>query len=281
VVTLNGASATAGVDYTYTPPAGRGGTLGFELLKPIDPGQCVTIAYDIGFYADVPANQLWSNSASVDQYWSLPPASAQEYVGIPPTAVWMTNKATVEPPAKTVMQPGTGEARIGEEVTYEIRVPGVPMNAALDDVVATDILDPALVFVDASAAFADGAPFGLSTAQSGQTLTWALGDIPAGQQVVITLKARVANIENTDAGDTFSNEVSYIYDGAPQSWTSQPSETLRIVEPSVSATKSVSPTTPPTAGDILTYSVRLAAASGANFSNAYDSVLVDTLGSGL
>ncbi len=67
--------------------------------------------------------------------------------------------------------------------------------------------------------------------------------------------------------------------------TSGTSSPLTIVEPSVAVAKSVAnvtqPGTAPKAGDILRYTVTLTAASGANFSSAFDTGLVDSLSLGL
>ena len=79
VVAVDGVNLNAGSDYTATLPAARGGSLHFLLTTPVDPGQCLTIDYDIGFYTDFGPNQTWNNSATVDAYWSLPAQSGQRY----------------------------------------------------------------------------------------------------------------------------------------------------------------------------------------------------------
>ncbi len=147
--------------------------------------------------------------------------------------------------------------------------------------VIEDGLDPALVYVGASEA--NGLALD-DSATSGQNVSITIASIPAGQQAVITLSARVANVPaaplaSTDAGYAFSNTASYTYGG--QTFTSLPTGQLTIVEPSVTVSKTVSPTTPaPTAGDTLHYAVDLLAAP-APASNAYDLVLVDVLSPGL
>ena len=70
------------------------------------------------------------------------------------------------------------------------------MNTELGNVVVSDTLHAALGYVSATATLNVSAP-PLTTPQSGQTLTWALGTIPAGQQAVIALTTRVDN--NTSA----------------------------------------------------------------------------------
>ena len=99
---------------------------------------------------------------------------------------------------------------------------------------------------------------------------------------MITLTARVANNTTANAGFSFTNTASYTYTDIPAgAVTSGTSGPLTIAEPAVTVDKTVvSSATPPTAGNTLTYTVNLIAAS-APASNAYDLVLVDTLSLGL
>ena len=282
VVRIGTTTLVAGTDYAYAAPA-RGGEMRITLNVPVDAGQCVTVDYNLGFHSDVAPNQTWANLGALPEYASLP-AAGRIYTSAATAQVWMTNAFTAAPPTKTVVAPVSGEATIGETVTYAITVPGAPVNGALDAVVVSDTLDPALVFVDATATL-NGAPLAITTLQSGQDLSWNVGTIPAGQQAVITLTTRVANTGTTDAGDTFTNAASYIYTGAPLAVVGLPTTPLTIVEPLVAVTKGVSnatrPGMAPTAGDTLSYAVDLTATSGANYSGAFDTGLVDTLTLGL
>lgn len=276
VVTVNGAAQTAGADYLYTPPVARGGTMTFVLNTPVNPGQCAVIDYDIGFHTDVAPNQLWNNSVSTSEYWSLPAASGQQYPAVGPAEFWMTNASTDPLPLKSLLSP-VSEATIGEAVVYRITIPAI--NAARTNVVVTDTLPAALVYDSASVAGAFVMTDN-SVAPGQVSLTIAL--IPAGQQVVITLNAHVANDAATNAGTTFSNQASYTYAGySGPALVSAPTAALTLVEPSVTVNKAVTPTTPPVAGNILHYTVDLAATSGATLSSAYDLGVVDSLSLGL
>ncbi len=101
-VSVGGTLLTAGTDYTYTPPAVRGGTMTFVLSTPVNPGQCVTIDYNIGFYTDFGSNQTWNNSVTLAEYWSLPLQSGQKYGALGPAIFTMTNSATISQPSKTL-----------------------------------------------------------------------------------------------------------------------------------------------------------------------------------
>mgnify|MGYP001813541004 FL=1 len=101
VVTIGGNPALDTVDYIYTPPAagaaGRGGNLVFTFNTPIDPGECINVDFDIGFYNDFGFG-AFSNQVIVNEYYSLPPADAQLYGPLGPEQYIMSNPATVIPP---------------------------------------------------------------------------------------------------------------------------------------------------------------------------------------
>ena len=286
-VRVGGTLLTAGSDYTYTPPTVRGGTMTFVLITPVNPGQCATIDYSIGFYTDFGPNQTWTNNVTLDEYWSLqvPTTTGQMYGPLGPTSFTMTNSTTITSPVKTLLSPASNEATIGQEVIYRIAVPGTPTNGAIYNVVITDTLNAALQYVSASDVSGNGfALTDTSVAPSQVTLT--IAQIPAGKQAIIELHTRVANNTSANAGVSFANSASYTYatslGGAPISGGSDATDTpLRIVEPNVAVTKSVTPNTPPSAGAILTYTLTLTASGGANFSNAYDVSIVDSLSLGL
>lgn len=288
VVTINGGTVlTAGVDYSYTPPPARGGSLTIRLSDStaVNPSQCVTADYDVGFHTDFGPNQTWSNKVTLDEYWSMAAPARQQYPG--PSAYaqfFMTNPVTVTPLTKTLVS--GPEATIGQEVDYEITVPGDTVNAALDNVVVTDVLPAALAYVDASAVDLNGNPVTLTKSENSGTVTLTVDHIPANQKAVITLRTRVAN--NADAnndGTGITNSASYTYTGIPVgSVTKGTSGPVRVIEPLVTVNKSVSNTSP-TAGDVLTYTLTFdAAGSGAagdNYSGAFDLTIEDSLDPGL
>lgn len=289
-VTINGTPATNGVDYNYTAPASRGGSLVFDLVEPVNPTQCVTVVYDIGFYTDFGPNELWNNSVTLDEYWSLDGNSGEQYNGSGPSSFWMTNTTAVTPLSKSVVSPTTGEITIGELVTYQIKVPATPVNAALDTVQVQDTLHDALLYQnDATAVFNSGASVTLTPTVNGQDITWDITQIPAGEQVTITFTARVDNNSAAQEGVSFANTAGYTYTGMTDpTQTQATSGALTITEPALAINKTVINTTnaglPPVAGDILQYSVTLTASGGVagdNFSDAFDVLIEDSLSLGL
>lgn len=281
-VAIDGAALAAG-DYTYTAPAARDGSMVFTLDVPLEASSCVTVGYSIGFHTDLAPDQVWSNVASLDAYWSRETrdsANAREYIAINPVAsdsVWMTNSFEVAAPTKSV---SVSEATIGEEVVYTITVPGTPVNAALSGVTVTDLLDPALQYVDASVAL-DGSALGVGTNQNGQELSWAIGTIPAGQQAVITLTTWVANTQNVNAGIApVGNTASYTYQsgGVEVDGGSSTQVEFTVVEPDLAMAKNVAnitnPGQPAASGDELEYTLTL---TNSGTSTAFNTNIADTL----
>jgi len=291
-VRVGGTTLTAGSDYTYTPPASRGGTMTFVLSSPVDPGQCITIDYNIGFYTDFGPNQTWNNTVTLDEYWSLPLQSGQKYGALGPATFTMTNSATISQPSKTLYSPASGEATIGDEVVYRITVPTTAINAALFDVTVTDTLNSALEYISATDVSGNNYTLTDSSVLPGQ-VNLTIAQIAAGKQAIIELHARVANNSAAKAGVSFLNSATYTYantaGGAKLSGgTGTTALPLRIIEPVVTLTKSVSnqtsPGVAPTVGDILRYTLVFQAAGGAttdSYSSAFDLTIAEALTLGL
>jgi uncharacterized repeat protein (TIGR01451 family)/fimbrial isopeptide formation D2 family protein len=290
VVKIGTTTLTAGTDYTFTAPA-RGGQLKIALLDsaPINPGECVTVDYNIGFHTDLTTSSTWSNQAQLPEYRSLPLSEpGRLYTSASLAEVWMTNLVNNEQLLKTLVSPA--EATIGDDVVYRIKVPAVPMNTALDNVVVTDTLHGALEYVSASAVDGGGAPVSLAdNSVAPVNISLGIATIPAGGQVIITLTTRVANNAQANAGVTFTNTASYTYTNIPAGLdTSSTSGPLKIIEPLLTIAKTVTnvsnPGAAPNVGDILRYTVRFTASGGAvgdNFSDAFDLLIDDGMSLGL
>lgn len=283
VVKIGATTLVAGSDYSVVLPA-RGGELRITLgdSAPVAQGACVTVDYNLGFHTDVTSSTTWSNQAQVAAYRSLPAGGGRLYAAGAAAQVWMTNLASPAQLLKTLKS--AAEATIGDDVAYEIRVPATAQNIALTNVVVSDTLHGALEYVSASATLG-GAPLALvdNSVVPGQ-VSLGIAAIPAGQQAVITLHARVANNAQANAGTSVANTASYTWTGMPPGTvTASTSAPFVIVEPLVSVTKAASTTTP-AVGDVLTYTVTVKASgtgAGDNFAPAYDLNLQDSLGLGL
>ncbi|RFA33208.1 hypothetical protein CAL65_17705 [Alkalilimnicola ehrlichii] len=290
VVALDGVALDA-ADYVYTAPTERGGSMAFLLEVPVLPGQCLTIDYDIGFHLDIPANSSWANSATLDEYWSLPAASGQRYGPLGPASFVMQNMVD-DPGAPAKARLSAEDATIGELVEYEISVPGAPVNAILHDLVISDVLDPRLELVSVTEVSGNDIDLiELDPTEPGE-VRLGVAQLPAHQQAVVRLVARVVNDEQVNGGDFINNTAHYHFRytaGGDQLFGGEASaEPVRIVEPELSVAKDVAnlsqPGDAPVAGDILRYTVSLTAAGGAagdDYSDAFDVSLFDSLSLGL
>ncbi len=289
-VTVGGAALISGVDFNLTIPT-RGGVMEIALLDsaPVNPGDCVTVTYNMGFHSDIAPFSTWNNTAMLTQYRSLPLSEVgRVYSPATSAQVFMTNQIGISRLAKVLMS--GNEATIGDEVVYELRVPAVAENATLNNVIVTDTLSAELEYLSASAVDGAGNPVVLvdNTVTPGD-IQLQVAQIPAGEQVFITLTTRVLNNTAANAGDRISNRASYRYTGLdPAADTSGISEPFTLVEPSLSIDKAVvnltTPGAAPIAGDVLRYSLTFSAMGGAsddNFTDAFDLQIDDSLGLGL
>jgi uncharacterized repeat protein (TIGR01451 family)/fimbrial isopeptide formation D2 family protein len=186
-----------------------------------------------------------------------------------------------QPPAKALVSPTIPEATIGQEVAYEIRVPGTVSARPLYDVVITDTLDENLEYLSITQ---NGAP-AVTDNSVAPNLSFRVAQIPAGQQAVFQVRARVRNVLGAQQGVAINNTASYTYSSTPGG-TRQPAltsgtVTFHVVEPHIAnITKTADPTTP-VAGGTVRYSVTLTASGGTYSSDVFDVTITDTLALGL
>ena len=176
------------------------------------------------------------------------------------------------------------EATIGQDIIYQITVPGAPTNYAIYDVEITDPLDSNLEIVDVSVS--GGVDVTDNSTSVPDVMVVSVSEIPAGQQVVIELRTRVRNVLSAQQGIAVDNGVSYTYANAPGETTqpvvSSPGVvTVNIVEPHAEVITKSADNSTPTAGEIVRYSVALSANGGVDASDVFDVGLIDRLGLGL
>ncbi|GAA5524715.1 hypothetical protein Maes01_01272 [Microbulbifer aestuariivivens] len=285
-VSVGGTLLAAG-EYTYTPPALRGGQMVFALSEAVDPSEEVSIAYDIGFYTDIDGGQNWQNTFAIDEYWSQPPADAQRYgpTVVPAPYLMSTLPTTVDPLQKLLLQPVSGTAVVGEEVVYQLRVPSSETAVAIYDLVITDTLDPSLQVTG----IRELNGLALADNSSGNAVSLSLDRLPAGGQALIEIRARVANNATAQAGHSFANSASYTYaatdNGPAVDGGSGTAAALTIAEPAVALTKTIdnqtSPGDDPDAGDTLRLTLQLSEAGAANSADALDLLVREELSLGL
>lgn len=197
-----------------------------------------------------------------------------------PTRVVITFPAA-PPPTKALASPAIPEATIGQEVAYEIRVPGTVSTRPLYDVVVTDTLDENLEYLG----FTQTSGPAVTDNSVAPNLSFRVAQVPAGQQAVFQVRARVRNVLGAQQGIAINNTASYTYanssGGAAQPVLTGGTVTLHVVEPHIPyITKSANPTTP-AAGETVRYSVTLTASGSTYSSDVFDVTITDTLALGL
>jgi uncharacterized repeat protein (TIGR01451 family)/fimbrial isopeptide formation D2 family protein len=255
----------------------------------IPAGDTLRLVYSVLADNNLGGGLTLTNQATVNLYYSLDDETVpslgdvtgeREIYG--PTNTASTTLVTGATPTKILLSPTTPEATIGQEVVYQITVPGSLSTNALYDVVITDPLDPNLEYVSASVA---GNVVGVTNNSNAIQMNIAITEIPAGEQAVIELRARVRNVMGAQQGVVINNTLSYTYANSPGG-TTQPvltsgTVTLNIIEPDITTiTKSANPATA-TAGEIVSYSITLTANSATYSSDVFDVTLIDNLGLGL
>jgi len=187
----------------------------------------------------------------------------------------------VVPPGKALVSPAIPEATIGQEVVYEITVPGTTTARSLYDVVVTDTLNDNLEYLG----FTRISGPAVTDNSTAQDLSFSVSQIPANQQAVFQIRARVRNVLTAQQGLAINNTASYTYANSPGG-TTQPAldsevATFHIVEPNIQdISKSANPTTPGP-GDTVRYSVTLTASNGTYSSDVFDVTITDNLNLGL
>ena len=293
---LNASAAflPASLSLVSTLPAGAVSQTGNGILDisnlNVPAGGTVAVTFDITLFSTLPEGFVVLNQSDLMQGGVKiadsddPNINGQADPAVPgdedPTRVVIALPPP-PPPAKVLVSPTAPEATIGQEVSYEIRVPGTVSTRPLYDVVVTDTLDGNLGYLG----FTQNSGPTVTDNSVAPNLRFSVGQIPAGQQVVFTVRARVRNVLGAQQGVAINNAASYTYastsGGATQPALTSGTVTINIVEPHIAnITKTADPTTP-AAGETVRYSVTLTASGGTYSSDVFDVTITDTLDLGL
>lgn len=275
--TLNGGAVTLIPTYTALT-----GALQYTLAdgEVLNPGQTLVIDFDAVVDGDVGAGRTLTNGSRIDSFASQPSASPTERRTY---ATVTSNNVDVTTPVPNTMGKTTGSAtgRIGQTVTFTLRIPQVLVNAALYDVHIVDNLPTGLKIGSISH---NGGTLGVgvTNVSTGVSADLTYASIPANQQAVITIDAIVENIPGNAAGAIRSNQASYTWASTPGGPTQPPIDspvvTTTVVEPVVAIQKTfvsqtvANPLLGPGAGDSFTYKIRV---TNTGTAPAYDLVIDD------
>ena len=257
-------------------------------IYTIPVGDTLRVVYRVTVDSNVAPGLTLTNAAQVASYYSFDDANAptmggitgiREAYGLTDTAA--TTLYTGAPPTKALVSPATAEATIGQSVVYQIRVPGTVSTRPLYDVQITDTLDTNLEYLG----FTQISGPAVTDNSAAPNLLFSVAQIPAGQQVVIELSARVRNVIDVQQGVAIDNVASYTYvnaaGGTVQPALTSGTVTVSIVEPHVATIVKSPSVTTPTAGETMRYSVTLTASGGTYSTDVFDATVTDTLGAGL
>jgi large repetitive protein len=279
--TLSLVSYPAGADVSLT----GGGILDIRNLN-VPPGGMIEVTFDITLASTLPEGFVVLNQSGLFRDADRIAVSDDPNVNgranpavdgdEDPTRVVISYPPSV-PPAKTLVAPTVPEATIGQEVTYEIRVPGTAISRPLYDVVVTDTLDANLEYL--GFVQVGGPP--VAETGAAPELGFGIAHIPAGQQAVFRVRARVRNVLGAQQGIAVNNTASFTYanapGGVPQPALASGTVTLHIVEPHISTIgKSANPIAS-RPGEIMRYSVTLTASGTSYSSDVFDVTIFDTL----
>jgi len=324
IVRINGVIVADTVEYNYAPPVVAlpttpAGLMVFSFTDAgiILPGQCATVEFDIDVHALVGSQINWDNQLQVNTYYSIPSGDLladvtqrQVYNPEGPVLFAMNTVLPINDPEKALISTPGLEATIGEEITYQIKVPGDgagPMQVNLFNV---EVFDPLVENVTFVSAVLDGTsqytgPFTTSVSLANELIIAvpvinfnpALA-IPGTEQAVFNVTVRVNNDAITSSivapiTPPFGNSVKFSFTGPGGVGltetifgTTLNTNDISIVEPQLTlASKSVTNLTQAgvdtNAGDVLRYVLVINSSNGAPYSDAFDIDIMDQLSPGL
>lgn len=257
-------------------------------------GETLRIIYTVQVDAVLAQGLTLTNTASSTVYYSFDDEAVPTLASVTgvretygPSNTASTTLYTGALPTKALLS--SAEVTIGDEVIYQITVPGTVSSSTLYDVQVTDVLNANLTFTSATVT----GGIGVTDSSIATQMNISIDEIPAGQQAVIELRVRVQNIATAQEGVSINNTASYTY-AYVDSGTTQPAlsstdiVTINIIEPLINIAKTVvnqtNPGNPAIAGDVLRYTLSLTASgagAGDNFADAFDISIEDNLSLGL
>ena len=188
-----------------------GGTITWVLPGPIAPGASVALTYSAQLAnSSTLTNAALTNTVDIPSYFSLPGGAGRRYDNVTPATARVTPAFPRFTPTKAAA--GSTTALIGEPFAWRLQVRNTG-NAPGFDVDVTDVL-PVNWTYDAnsarvSVAGATATAIEPTTISSDRrTLAWTnLGDIAAGQSIVITLTAtpQPAVVTNPGVGSSIAH----------------------------------------------------------------------------
>ena len=285
----------AGEAYTYNNVTGELQIIGNPPPLNLIPPQELYVEFDINLLPTLTNGMQVANQATfVANAGAMVSTSDDPYVNgvAAPGAPGDPTVITVEAPGPLSKANTQATASIGEQFTYSVTIPAVPVNTPMYDVRILDDLSASnadMRYVSATVS-AGGSWTLVNTGTNTSPIIEGTStgiDIPANGQVVVDITVELQNTLNNQLGVQFNNTASYTYnrnngDSSTQTSVGAASTgNMTIAEPEISAvTKNVN-NTAPLPGDTVRYSITLTANGNIGYSDVFDVTFVDSLPLGL
>ena len=253
---------------------------------PLKGGTSYTVSFKIKSSTSLPASQIYENEATLSGSSLADTVDGERKYTTSGKDTWIS-------PGLAITKVTTEDtATIGQRFTSKISVDFDKnlnyYSAKVVDTLPSGVNPASVNLVGITCVNADTSACGITGPQStsGQQVTWTFGDITSAPQkrtVTIEYTAVVADIADNKAGLDLTNSArpywSVTQGGDPTKTTGPASDTVTIVEPSVSIEKKVDGQDSITASPAqeFTYTLKVSNASGANVSTAHDIKVTDQL----
>lgn len=185
-VQLDGSPLVSGVGYSADFTTGA--TVSIDLLVPVAAGSAVTITYVATLEGGHPAGVALVNSATIEEYSSLPGVNVFETTYGPHTD---TTSITTRAPLLQITKSSTGDLQIqeGQSTDFSILFENIG-NAPAESLVVTDTMPPGFSYVgnSALATYSTGTTLAVNPTSNGTVLVWDFGPastLPAGESLTI------------------------------------------------------------------------------------------------
>ncbi|MGJ8722183.1 MAG: isopeptide-forming domain-containing fimbrial protein, partial [Salinibacterium amurskyense] len=273
-------------------------------IPSLDAGDSYTVTYDVIIPTDSSAGDTFLNTAGVRTYDAVTnTGDPQVYVpvnNIDPTLEDDANSVEAKDTASTNLRRPTlvktattsitesgnsaaGQATVGETVTYSVKTTIPQGSTVYVNPTVTDVVNSRYEIIGTPTFTVNGGASQNATV-TGQTVRALIGANyinPANSgddDVILSITVRVLDAANVTRGTGITNTATLTWERVNGTADSEQSNrtTTRVVEPDIDITKKSNAVSGQVeAGQIVTYTLELRNASGANVSTAHDTTVVD------
>jgi len=275
-----GAQGTSCVIGSGSTPNGTSISWHFDELAAGAPQQ---IQYTVTLPLEPSGSNSYTNTATLTGYTlpsTLDPTNARRG-----SRTSTDSQTLTVAPARIVKSVDKASAPIGDTVAYSLQVT-LPANVQFYDTAITDTLPTGVAFgaVTGWTTTGAGAPAQVTPTQSGQTLTWSLGDIAAAsveRTVTITFTAKLTDaVASGTPNNTSALTWNRVDDDATTKQTQTSDKSVTILNPNVAIAKTVDNAASIVANPGQTFTYRVKLTNNGN-TPAYNLTVTDVVPAGV